>query len=235
MTIGQLKSVCATYVGKAVADLTVNGIDLAMLALNSARLEAEQLHDFVLSQVLVEIDVDDLAGASLGTAKLLGTETAVGVKSIIHAGLTQDDGSITPIGLLSNKTKKRQELADEAYTYYDSELRYPSDATVRQSTSGMMLLQQGNTLYRYPLGQSGDVTTVVLEVYRWMPDYTQDSDTDFFTERAHNYMKWAAICEINHLAKHFLPREEGNLPPPYKEKQQAFEAMALWDDFIVVD
>ena len=46
MTFLQLRSMMAAYLQKSVPDLTINGADLSLLALNNVRRTAEMLHDF---------------------------------------------------------------------------------------------------------------------------------------------------------------------------------------------
>jgi hypothetical protein len=45
------------------------------------------------------------------------------------------------------------------------------------------------------------------------------------------YLLWAGIVEVNHMAKEFVFRQEGNLPPPEKLRDDALETFKLWDSF----
>ena len=50
------------------------------------------------------------------------------------------------------------------------------------------------------------------------------SDTsDIWLTKGAQYLMWAGIVEINHLAKEFVFRQEGNLPPPEKLAETALE------------
>jgi len=55
--------------------------------------------------------------------------------------------------------------------------------------------------------------------------------TDIWLKHGAQYLLWAAIVQINHLAKEFVFRQEGNLPPPEKLAESALEAFKLWDSF----
>jgi hypothetical protein len=45
------------------------------------------------------------------------------------------------------------------------------------------------------------------------------------------YLLWAGIVEVNHMAKEFVFRQEGNLPPPEKLRDDALETFKMWDSF----
>lgn len=57
--------------------------------------------------------------------------------------------------------------------------------------------------------------------------------TNWFTETAHEYLMWAAVVELNHKFKSFVPRQDGYLNPPEKLRDEALSALLLWDDFVV--
>ena len=58
------------------------------------------------------------------------------------------------------------------------------------------------------------------------------SDTsDVWLTKGAQYLMWAGIVEVNHLAKEFVFRQEGNLPPPEKLAETALETFRQWDAF----
>ena len=60
--------------------------------------------------------------------------------------------------------------------------------------------------------------------------YTTAS-SDVWTTYGAQYLQWAAIVELNHLFKHFVYRQEGNLPPPEKLRDEALEKFVMWDAY----
>lgn len=59
------------------------------------------------------------------------------------------------------------------------------------------------------------------------------SNTDWLLEHGFEYMQWATICETNYLLKVFLPRTEGSLPAPTRERDDALESLLRWDTEMV--
>lgn len=58
------------------------------------------------------------------------------------------------------------------------------------------------------------------------------SDTsDVWLTKGAQYLLWGGIVEANHLAKEFVFRQEGNLPPPEKLRDSALEMFVQWDSF----
>lgn len=75
-------------------------------------------------------------------------------------------------------------------------------------------------------------TTIALDVYTWWPDYYGDEDTDWFTEHGSDYLKWAAICALNFKTGTFVPRQEGNLSPPEKARDEALKRLISHDNWM---
>ena len=55
--------------------------------------------------------------------------------------------------------------------------------------------------------------------------------TDWFINRGRSYMMWATIVEVNHLLQTFVPRQEGSLNPPERQRESEFEALRQFDCF----
>lgn len=91
------------------------------------------------------------------------------------------------------------------------------------------ILGFGRRFYTYPT--SSDAISLKIDVNRWMPAYVNSTDTDFFLEQGFEYMMYACIVELNHLLKVFVIRQDGNLPPPTTERDQALEEFIRWDVF----
>ena len=68
----------------------------------------------------------------------------------------------------------------------------------------------------------------MIAVVEMMPG----SDTsDIWLTKGSQYLLWGGIVEANHLAKEFVFRQEGNLPPPEKLRDSALEMFVQWDTF----
>jgi hypothetical protein len=61
---------------------------------------------------------------------------------------------------------------------------------------------------------------------------TPGNDTsDIWLTKGSQYLLWGGIVEVNHLCKEFVFRQEGNLPPPEKLRDNALENFRQWDAF----
>lgn len=78
-----------------------------------------------------------------------------------------------------------------------------------------------------------EAVTLFMDCFIWMDDYTEDTDTDFFVQHGTQYMIWAALCELNKLVKQWVPRQEGNLSEPTKERDIALEALIRHDKAVI--
>lgn len=85
-TITNLETQIATYLGRdSVADLTQNGQDIGLYALNSARRRAEQAHDFVNCEVNASLTIAS-SGSPLNAMVTNNTVTITGTLSPNVAG-----------------------------------------------------------------------------------------------------------------------------------------------------
>lgn len=53
--------------------------------------------------------------------------------------------------------------------------------------------------------------------------------TDIWTTQGAQYLTWASIVRLNHRFKHFVFRQEGNLPPPEKLAEAGLLSLKQWD------
>jgi ribosomal protein S9 len=60
-----------------------------------------------------------------------------------------------------------------------------------------------------------------------------NAPTDFFLEYGAEFLLWRAIIEGNHMVSQFVPRQEGELPPPEKQADRAWQALIDWDSGLV--
>lgn len=62
------------------------------------------------------------------------------------------------------------------------------------------------------------------------PAAVREEYTDWFTTAGHEYLMWSIVCELNHRFSTFVPRADGYVAPPEKLRDQAMQALLLWDD-----
>jgi hypothetical protein len=61
---------------------------------------------------------------------------------------------------------------------------------------------------------------------------TPGNDTsDIWLTKGSQYLLWGGMVEVNHLCKEFVFRQDGNLPPPEKLRDDALENFRQWDAF----
>lgn len=233
MNIYHIKNAVAAYFNKVVDDLIVNEDDLALVALNQVRLEAEQLFDFGFTRKLLQLDVDGVTGGSLDTAVEYGTDTPVlGVKTVVDVGTFDSDGNFVPAEWTTTADSLNRQRSDSPYAM----VRYPTDAQVVCGPNGQRRFTfTGNKMYFFPRTPN-TVFTVGLEAYTFSRDWTEpDTATtasdvgDIWLMAGHKYLQWATIVHLNNMYKHFVFRQEGNLPPPEKQVESALVALQLWD------
>jgi len=88
--------VIAGYLQKSVLELTVNGVDLSLLALNQVRRDAEMLHDFEFSRRHITVNIDAVSGGTLDDAVLEG-QPVCEVKQVIECGIYDDLFNLQPV------------------------------------------------------------------------------------------------------------------------------------------
>lgn len=223
MTVGTLKTIIAAYFGKPQSEFVIEGTDLLLTALNSARKKAELVHDFEYTRTEVDLVVDAASGGLISAAKVAGTTTSIAIKSINQGGVVGVNGQVTPVKFVSKKETETIGVVN----------RYPSDAEISSSVCRRRLVQVGQQIFSYPLGTTGQLSKLRLNAYTWMAEYIIGTETDFMTEHGHDYLKWSAIVEVNYLHQKFVPRQEGNLAPPTTLADQALAALISWDEYVV--
>lgn len=233
MTIGQLKALIPAYLGEASAILTVGGVDLMLMALNNARIQAELAHDFVEQDVFCRLSVSSSGGA-LASAVLESTgATTQNIKTVKQCYLR--DTTATPTGYIPMFFDRKKTIANrilDIQNTYESdtegELRYRSDNIYHLGLDSMRVYQDGTSLFINPSQDS--TVSLAIDANVWMTPYTADANTDWMTDRGYSYLMWAAICELNKLTKTFVFRQEGFLSPPEKERDAALAALIAWDE-----
>jgi len=60
---------------------------------------------------------------------------------------------------------------------------------------------------------------------------TNESYTDWLTEEGADYLVWAIVCDCNLFSTTFVPRQDGALPPPEKQRDAALSRLIESDVF----
>lgn len=235
MTVAQIKTRVANLFHKTTAECIVAGEDMILSAMNSAKLLAEQTHDFEKSKRLCEITISSSTGAALSTAKLLGTNTDVKIKSILNCSIVGDDGSLRPIDFRRRDSVMAEIRKVNRVEPWDSLERYPAEDHFANIIGIREVMQWGDQVLLRPMLESGSVK-LAMECYTNMPDYdTTGTYTDFFTDFGHNFLVWQSVVELNHYFKTFIFREEGNLMPPDKLAEKYLLKLVDWDIYLIAE
>ena len=151
MTLSQIDTVIASYLGKeaplTVADLTVNGMNLARLAQNQARREAEMNNDFSFQRQMLTLTVDSVAGGALSAAVIQGTSTTVNLKTIVEMGTFDDNQNFLPIEWTTVEESQERQRQENRWFIP----RYPTDAQYHRWPRGQRraVIRNGQ-VYLYP-------------------------------------------------------------------------------------
>ena len=244
-----LKSVVAAYHQKAPADLTVAGVDMFLVMANNVRKSAELLHSFEYNRITALLDIDGMRGGPLSSAKITTGEANFGVKEIVAVQRMRPDGTYIPLDFARadipiERDRTELEFSDNLFPY----LRYPSDAQIVARGTSSSVIQRGRVVYIYPFYANISPATfqVNIEGYGWMSPYTADQYTyledgitpditvepeDFLLGEGSEYMQWAIVCALNPIFGTFVVRQEGNVAPPEKQRDVAWETLLLWDSY----
>lgn len=234
MTLDNIKAVVAAYLGKVSGDLTVNTIDLALVALNQVRQKAELENDFEFSRRLLSVSVSSATGGSLESTVLFGTNTAASVKTVLDCGLVDSQGNLRPVEW-TTVGDSLDRLRQDNMSFNIA--RYATDSLQGGAIGQQRFVFSGSNVYIFPKPTTVTTYTLAVEAYTFTPDWAsgdliaEDTANAPWTTRGVQYLQWATIVHINNLFKQFVFRQEGNLPPPEKLAQEALQALIDWDMF----
>jgi len=209
---------------------------LCMLALNNARKFAELQHDWRCEEVRVRATIP--ANSKVPMTALVdywNAEETWDIKSLQSAYIVVDDvtpESLRPIEITTAKSWARKQMdIDDAYAESEFETRYRGEAISDFNSRLSQLIIMGDDMFLYPAVDE-DVD-IVLDGYKWLAEYEKSTSVDFFTQRGTAYLQFAAICEANLLAKTFVMRQEGNIAPPTRERDENLAVLINHDSYSV--
>lgn len=175
MTLFEIKSLAATYLQKTAADLTVNGLDMGLLALNQARKLAELNYDFEFSRQLLTLSVDGITGGSLENSVVQGTDTHVEIKTVIDVGNFDVKGRFYPVEWTTRAEGLERQREEKRNSVFNLNRRYPTDAECTFNGTQRVILSN-NRVDIYPQMVGNDLTfNLGFEVYAFWNNWT-DAD-----------------------------------------------------------
>jgi hypothetical protein len=239
MDIKSLKVKIATYLQKVPSDFVITNpsppptsVDLLLDAINKSHQWAQQQRDFENCKVSVDALVDLNNGVPISPLPLHGTSTQVTIKKVLRAYIADGYGGVRPMKFVSRDWQYAdagQRWDGVPYPWAPHQRDMPSYPTFYE----VYLTQQANILMLYPNAQvvvPQNPLPVFLDVIRYFPDYQDtDSNTDFLLQFGDDYLMWDSCVRLNPLVKEFVPRQEGNVPAPTDERDQAWQDLITWD------
>ena len=320
-TLTDIKRAIASYFEISPGDMVVNGQDLALLALNQVRRQAELTHDFEFQRKLVTLTVNGVTGGSLEDVVLYSDGvTPVDVKTVVDIGLFDTGGNLRPVEWTLVSESIERQRAEERFSQTGLDLR---DSLSYLATGVNRFTLSGTDIFRFPKDASNNYP-IGLEVYGFTPDWEADTvtlsgvddypdgvyfETNLFGQQAFvryhvgtnmwviwsngtswyvtqaadfnntsastkgylatptnvsspagtyvtsgsfgtgpitvtapssiatspwlsygaQFLQWGAIVQLNHLYKRYVFRQEGNLPPPEKLRDEGLQSFIAWD------
>lgn len=228
-----VSAVAAYFDDKVPDDFVKNNIDLALLAINQVRLQAELDNDFNFTRKLLELEVDGVTGGSLDDATVYGETNPcpVEIKTVVDVGQFDTDGNLIPVEWTTVADSLNRQRQDNPRTI----VRYPTDGEAVCGPFGQRRFTfSGNRVYSFQKAVN-TTFTLGIEAYTFTKEWPDndttpaDDNSKAWLSKGHQYLLWAAVVHCNHLYKHFVFRQEGNLPPPEKLAEAGLAAFMRWD------
>ncbi len=161
VTLLEIKTAVANFFEKTVSELTINGQDMFLTAVNQVRRQAELKHDFEFQRKLVTVSVNGVTGGSLEAAVEYGTATAVAIKSVIEMGVFDDDANLRPVEWTTVAESLERQRGDDRWVNFESARADWEPSGLRGSGRFNFT---GTQLYHFPKDSTNNYT-VGLEVY----------------------------------------------------------------------
>lgn len=230
MTFGVFKKMIAAYMNRDLVTFTVNDVDLIARAVNQARRWAERQHNFEYSRTSARIDkLHFTDGALLSlTVEDLNQVVPVSVKVIERAFLPFSDGSgWFPVDVVS-----RDKHMQRVKRHYDNVLTTdPKKMPETQKLSFWTIVRWGDRVYVSPADSDalgGETVVLRMDVVKWLPEYANDSDNDFFLDFCEDFLKFRTIYELN-----FMLKEDLRISISASALQDSWKTVKAWDASII--
>ena len=148
------------------------------------------------------------------------------MKAIETVYLVQSDGNL-PIEVHTAKGTAQRSRERQRVWPYNDEARY-ADADVPSVRSQRNFAYfNGDTMFINPKPSADQ--NVQIDAYRWMADYTADTDTDFVVQNGFEFLMWSCVVELNHTFKTMSPQKENTISPPTNLRDRALAQFIKWD------
>lgn len=209
---------------------------LLLRILNMAQRDAQKKHDFELCKGRGYLTIVPTTGSLLASAQAGFSSGApygdlVSIKSIkrvkVWSGSTWTPGKL----LTQEEYDALVERADRntvPIDHFTDNVVDPSYSHLTFSTRRVVTLE-GTRLY---VPNDSENVQVLLHGQLWMTPYADWTDTDFLVQNGGDWLMWYAALVLNHKTGTWLPRSEGELNPPERYRDEAWESLILWDTFI---
>lgn len=170
-------------------------------------------------------------GANTGALTITETTGTISVKRVSNVLLPIAGGFYVPIEFLTNDEWNERVMRLIGREHYNS-VKTAEEVGVSQFNA--VAYQQAQTIVLVPPSLYTFPVAAKLSIVRWLPDYVNASDTDFFTQYAPDFLIWQAIKEINDYFKVYVARTEGNIKEDFVQGQAdaALQALIAWDNAI---
>lgn len=227
-TVGNLKDLMARYMGpnKTASDLTIDGFDIGIFALNAARRKLERLVDLRYSEIQGALSISSSGGA---ISAITGLGTGATLKRVVDVELPIAAGDYMPIEYLTQKEwrdRVRRQIGRQAYSVT------ATIASLGIADVNPFAYQQGQTIFLAPAAQFTFPVAARVNVIRFLADYTANGDTDFLTQWAPEYLQWEGILEINKYFRRF-GNKDTEVAIDEKEvgafAQEAMQSLLAWN------
>lgn len=174
MTLSELHAAQAAILGVTVAELTILGLNLGLLAANAVRLQAEQLNDFTFQRKLATVSVSTVTGGSLGSAVLYGTATTANMKTLIDVAQLDSNGNAFPVEWTTTEESLERLRTQQGRP----RVRYPTDDQYENfGYDRPRITFTGDNVYTFPRTTEAGTITLLLETYCYSPDWTATTGT----------------------------------------------------------
>lgn len=173
------------------------------------------------------------AGTNTGTPVVANASAAVSVKRVKYVSLPLNGGEYEPIEFLTSDeytSRARKQIGRQHFN--------PAKNLFQLGVSTLgnpLAYQNGQTLYL--AGNNVSFPTVAqLSIVQFLPDYVDNTSSDWLTTYAPEYLIWAGLQEVNRYFKRFTSgRVEGQVSTEDIEAyaQSALDSLISWDIGIV--
>lgn len=170
-------------------------------------------------------------GANTGALTITQTTGTISVKRVSNVLLPIAQGIYIPIEFLTNDEWNERVMRLVGREHYNA---VKTSEEVGISQFNAVAYQQAQAIYLVPPSLFTFPQTTKLSIVRWMPDYVSDTDSDFFSQFAPDFLVWRALVEINNYFKVDVKRTEGNISEDFIQGQAdaALQALIAWDTSI---